>query len=512
MFAIPDSKSRNAAALSTTQVESRLAQASVNSGLWAVISSLATRVLNFVSVVVISHILGPEPIGELAAVMAVSGILLLLSDFGLSAATVQRKDITDEQVNGLFWTNVAGGTLVTLLLALLSPGMVWYYKNANLLGLGLLLSTTGLLAGLTVQHQSLLIRLMRFRTLAYINFAGRATASVFAIVAALLGAGVWALAWSTVIETTLIMVMVWWACPWRPGRPQLGRGTGELLSFGWRVAANSFVISVSRNADNILIGRFCGVVPLGLYSRAYSLLLLPFQQIVFPLANVAVPVLSRLQSEPVRYRQYFTKALRIMAMLSFPAVVIMIVMSDNIVRTVLGKEWLGAARIFSALGFAALVQPCMDTARWLQISLGRSQRLLRYGLIWSGAACLSFVIGLPFDAMGVAIAYAVCTLIFFVPLFWYAAHESPVRLTDVFASIWRPLAAAGIAAGALLVYRHYTPGVDADLLARLLTLTGACGLTAVVFSAAVCLLAGGWQPIRELWDLVQRARQKGGNE
>lgn len=82
---------------------------------------------------------------------------------------------------------------------------------------------------------------------------------------------------------------------------------------------------MGRNADNILIGSYLGSRPLGLYSKAYSLLLLPIQQINGPIAAVAMPALSRLQAAPEEFRDFFRKILSIICFTSFLAIVWMTV-------------------------------------------------------------------------------------------------------------------------------------------------------------------------------------------
>ena len=65
-----------------------------------------------------------------------------------------------------------------------------------------------------------------------------------------------------------------------------------MIAFGGNVAASYFIITVSRSADNVLIGRYIGAGPLGLYSRAYNLLMLPVRQLSAP-AAVCCPGLQQ---------------------------------------------------------------------------------------------------------------------------------------------------------------------------------------------------------------------------
>src|SRR5207244_4833313 len=134
----------------------------------------------------------------------------------------------------------------------------------------------------------------------------------------------------------------------------------------------------SRNFDNILIARVLGAAPLGIYSKAYGLLMLPIAQINFPMAAVMLPGLSRLQKEPVEYARLFINAVRAISLLTLPIVVFCFFFAHDAVHVVLGRRWLPVAPIFQWLEPAALVGALSFVPGWLCQSLGRPQRPLRY--------------------------------------------------------------------------------------------------------------------------------------
>jgi PST family polysaccharide transporter len=57
---------------------------------------------------------------------------------------------------------------------------------------------------------------------------------------------------------------------------------------------------------------------LGLYAKAYQLLLLPLDQINSPITAVAVPALSRLADDAERYRQAYLRILEKIAVMAMP--------------------------------------------------------------------------------------------------------------------------------------------------------------------------------------------------
>src|SRR5438046_2896514 len=181
---------------------------------------------------------------------------------------------------------------------------------------------------------------------------------------------------------TLVTVAgVWTACKWRPGLPTRGAGVRSMLAYGGNLTGFNVMTFFARNLDNALIGKFWGAYQLGVYSRAYQMLLMPMQQINAPFAAVAVPALSRLSDSPERYRAAYLKILQKIAMLTMPLVAFMIATSDWLVLFLLGAKWQEAGRIFMLLGIAAIIQPVTKTTWWLFSTQGRTRDLFHWAII-----------------------------------------------------------------------------------------------------------------------------------
>jgi PST family polysaccharide transporter len=224
-----------------------------------------------------------------------------------------------------------------------------------------------------------------------------------------------------------------------------------MLSYGRELTGFNLANYFARNVDNALIGKFWGAQQLGLYAKAYQLLLLPLEQINGPLGTVAIPALSRLAESPERYRKAYLKILEKLAMLTMPGVVFMIGSADWLVLLLLGPKWEQSGRIFMLLGMAAFLQPVTRTCWWLFISQGRSRDMLRAGILSSVVSVASIVFGLQWGAMGVAAAYGASELFISGPLiFWFAARRGPVRLADFYRTI-APAASASLSALAIVL-------------------------------------------------------------
>ena len=86
-----------------------LKEKTIRGGLARLCAQGANFVLRLGSLMVLARLLGPKDFGLVGMVTAFTGVLTLFRDFGLSAAAIQRKDVTDEQMSTLFWINMLLG-------------------------------------------------------------------------------------------------------------------------------------------------------------------------------------------------------------------------------------------------------------------------------------------------------------------------------------------------------------------------------------------------------------------
>jgi PST family polysaccharide transporter len=416
-----------------TKVKNNLKTRTVRGGTVTVIAQILRQIFFIVSTVILARLLTPQDYGLIAMVTAITGFVILFKDLGLSMATIQREQIDHKSTSTLFWINVALSFALFITTASLSPLISWFYKDPRLIWITITISIGYIFGGFTVQHQALLKRQMRFISLGLIEIFSLLFGIVVGISSALLGAKYWALIMMQLAISLSNAVLTWIFCPWYPSRPGSLNEVKSILAFGGNITGFRVINYFSRSADNILIGRFWGVFELGIYSKAYALLLLPLRQITSPITSVAVPALSRLIESPERYRCTYLRIFEKVAIITMPSIAFMIVTSDWIVLTFLGPEWSQTGEIFAFLGITGMVQPIASTTGWLFITQNRTRHMLQWGAIGGTLAIISFFIGLPWGAAGVALSYSIVGICIRKPLlFWFVGRIGPVRTKDFY--------------------------------------------------------------------------------
>jgi len=484
--------------LRTDHLKADLKQRSMRGGIVTVAAQPLRIGLSLVVNVMLARLLTPQDYGLVGMVAAVTGFITLFKDLGLSTATIQREEISHDQVSTLFWINIALGGITALITAALAPVIARFYHEPRLIPITIALAFGFIISGLGSQHAALLNRQMEFTRLITNDIVSQVVGVGAGIVAAWYGLGYWALVIFPLVTTTVSTLGFWVACGWKPGLPVKQAGVRSMLAFGANLTGFGVVNYFARNLDNVLIGRFWGAQQLGLYTKAYQLLLLPLNQINSPIANVAIPALSRIADAPVRYRRLYLRVLEKVVLLTMPLAVFMIATSDWLVQLLLGAQWSDANGIFMLLGIAGFLQPVVNTTGWLFISQGRSRDMFQCGVISSSITILSFLIGLPWGPTGVAASYSVVFGLVILPLlFWFAGRTGPVKQNDFYLTA-APIALASLCpALALIAFRQWVvvsnPAIGCGI---------ALAITGTSFITILSTFQGGRAALKDLRDLA----------
>jgi PST family polysaccharide transporter len=441
---------------------------------------------------VLARLLYPRSFGLLAMVYTLISLGAMLGDAGLGIATIQRRDLNHEQASALFWIGVGVGSVVSISIALLSPLAAVFFREADIVTIVLAIAPTIFIQALGMQHQALMSRRMQYARLAAVGVTAQTLSTGLAIFLACRRAEHWALVARAVALPTLMTLLFWVVCRWRPGRFRRTAGLRSLIAFGGTLVGVKAFGFLRRNLDNVLIGAVWGADVIGFYSRAYRIILMPIEQVTGPISTIAIPALSRLQGDAARFRRYYVKAVHGLTSISMPLSVLTIAQAHHIVPVLLGDRWQAVVPLLRALAIPAFLGSFNIAQGWVLVPLGHATRQFKCVACSSMFIVAMFFIGLPYGALGVALAFAVGEALMFFPLTMFAFHGSPVRLRDLGEALWRPAAACvcGTASACL-----------ADLHAQassLVALPLNCAAFGLAYVLTAFLLNGGRNPL-DFW-------------
>jgi len=279
-----------------------------------------------------------------------------------------------------------------------------------------------------------------------------------------------------------------------------------MLSFGGDLTVFNLIYFVSSGVDKILIGRLFGAASLGMYRQSSQLAALPASQLMYPVNNVAQSVLSRLQSDPERYRRSYSKLLTALCTVVMPVMLFLAVFARETIFVVLGEKWLPATNILWILSITSFIDPAISTVGAVLLTCGKSRKYLITGAASSLIMVASFVAGIPWGAEGVAFGHLVATYLSIVPFLWWSFKDTPITLRLFAAAVSRPLIAS-VLMGALL----YNLKAAAIFDRALPTLMFGAALMVPLYFSFWLLIPGGHSAMTAVWeDLMSAFRESKG--
>jgi O-antigen/teichoic acid export membrane protein len=406
---------------------------------WSTTSQAGRQVMQLASTIVLARLLSPSDFGLVGMAMVVIGFLALFKDLGTAAAVVYQRSLSDELLSSIFWANVVFGVMAAAVLFSTAPFVAGFYDEARLTPILEVLSLTFLISGVSILQQALLERGLAFRALAKVETFATASGAAVGIGLALLGAGVWSLVGQALSVAAITTVLLWVSSTWRPKWVFRWVEVKAVGSYSLNLTGFNIFNYFSRNADYLLIGRFLGAQDLGYYTLAYRIMFYPLQNISAVIGRVMFPVYSQIQDDDARFRRAYLRVAGVIALIAFPLMLGLMVASETFIRAVLGSQWVPVAILLVILAPVGLVQSVGTTVGAIYQAKGRTDLMLRWGIFSGALVLLAFMIGLRWGIVGVAVAYAVATLILAYPSFAIPFRLIGLRVRDLGTVLWRPL-------------------------------------------------------------------------
>jgi O-antigen/teichoic acid export membrane protein len=434
---------------------------------WVAASQVGLQITRAVVAIAVARLLTPAEYGLAALALVFSSLVLIFSDLALGAALIQRKTLSAVDRDTAFWVTAASGVVFTGLGVVLAGPIAGLYGEPSAKPLLIALSATFLIAALGAPQQSLMLRDMDFRRVEMLPMGGAFVGGIGGVVVAAVGGGAWAIIVQYMVATVVTTGLVWLRSTWRPRFAFSLASLRDLGGFSIYMLGHRMLYYIQMNGDRFLIGRFIGTAGLGVYAVAYNTMLVPASKIGGPLQRVFSPAFSRIQDEPERIAATWARVTRLMAAVSVPALVGLMVVAPDFVPVVLGDHWTSAVPVVQILAWVGIVQALQTLNSDILMARDRTRTMFRFSIVVCTAHLIAFSAGLHWGVVGVAAAYAISTTLVEPFQTVLAARALGVSPMVFFRSIGGVFQAALGMCAAVLALRLALADAGVDQLARL---------------------------------------------
>ena len=381
----------------------------------------------------------------------------LIQEQGVSTAIVQRDKLDPEHLDSAFWINFAFCVGLGALIVALSGWWADVNHTPQLQAVVSVLAIDLVLWGLGIVQQAILQRELQFQKLAIRTNLAALLGGVAGLVAALAGAGVWALVIQQITLSATAVTFMWTVSGWRPRFRFSRRHARDILGFSTSVFVANTGGFVSRRGDVLLMGLFFGPTVVGVYRLADRFVDALLELTTRPIGMVSLPHFSRLRHDPDALRETVAKCIRMVTMTTVPALLVLAATSGYVLAFV-GPEWTVGADAMKLMCVVGIVKGLVHFTGPLLFAVARP--LTRALMLWVIAAinvAAVVIAGQAFEdavaknqLIGMSTARALVSVLVVLPINLVIIRQlAGLRVRDLVRWAFAPIA-AGIAAIAVV--------------------------------------------------------------
>jgi polysaccharide transporter, PST family len=388
--------------------------------------------IRFGSAVVVARFLSPAEFGLVAMVSPILGFVSTLNDLGFGQAIIRAPEITARQISALFWRNLLLSIGLAAGLSLVAPLVGRLYHEPRTISVTIALGGLLILSTLGIVPNALLKRELRFLPLVSIDLVSLITGAVVTVATAIIGLGYWSLVIGQLASSLASVLLAFGFARWIPSKFVTDPTIRSFMRFGANLTVVNIATYFSMTADNMIVGVVVGKEALGLYDRSYTLTIQPLNQLLAPVSQLSIPLLSRLQHVPDLYRRSYQNMLRLSLMLIMPAMLFCVILAKPLIVLMLGAKWQAAAPVFAWVCFGGIVAPIFSSTGWVFTTQNRTGEQMRFSVTTALISIASFALGVRWGIVGVASVSALSFTFIQVPLMIYAmTRRGVISLRDV---------------------------------------------------------------------------------
>lgn len=364
---------------------------------------------------VLARILSIADFGLVSAALVIVAFAQVFSEMGMGPTVIQRPDLEPRHISTALTASLAAGFLIGIAIYFLAPAIQQFFRMDGLDRVVAVLAILFPIFGAGIVPRSLLQRKLAFRKLAAIELGAYMVGyAPVAIGLALLGFGVWSLVFAQIAEIAIRIAL-------------FTKASAKELRFGFQLAAfreligDSVGYTVARlgnfaalQGDYLVVGRWLGQESLGIYGRAYQLLMMPGNLFGTAVDTVLFPAMSSVQSEPTRLRQAYLRSVGVIALITLPLTGLLVVLAPEVIGIVLGDKWNAVIVPFQILVTTLLFRTSYKISDSLTRATGAIYQRAWRQWIYAAAVFTGSLVGQFWGLTGVAIGVSLAIALNFL--------------------------------------------------------------------------------------------------
>jgi len=313
---------------------------------WKALENGGDQLITFVISIVLARLLGPEKYGTMSVMLIFVTIANVIIQTGFQTALIQKKEVDENDFVSVFWLGLVISAVLYALIFFLAPLAAVYFEDADITPMLRVLSLILFFGSVTSVLIARIARNLNFRVQCIATVIADLAGGVLGILAALKGAGTWALVIQQLVKNLVLMLLLIISLKWKPTGKFSGKSVRSLFSYGWKVLVSGLIDTIYNNLYTPVIKKLYDPGMVGLYNRANQFPQVAANAAAATMQAVLLPTFAKTQGQEearrTESRAIMRRSLKIGSYILFPVMFGIVAVSESMVRVLLGDEWMGA--------------------------------------------------------------------------------------------------------------------------------------------------------------------------
>lgn len=423
----------------------------MNGAIWTFIDILINKGAYFIATIVLAGILGPKEFGLIGMIMLFVSIGNTLIDSGMSTSLLRSNIVSENEYSTVFITNILMSVLVYLILFFIAPFIASFYEQPILINVIKWYCLGFVVTSLRSIHTVKLMKEMEFRKITILNLPGIIISVIVGIWMGYKGYGIWSLVSLFLINQVISTVLFWLFIKWKPSFYFDFANYKDHFKFGYKLTLSALLNTVFENIYNILIGKFYNVKTLGFYERAYTFNNYPVSILSGIILKVSLPSLTSIKGDEVRLQKAYKSIMQMSFLISASGLAFAALLAHQIVKLVLGEQWLPIVPLFQVLSVSFMFYPIHSLNINILSVFGRSDLFLKLEVVKKIMILIVVAICFNFGVMGLVWSSVINSILGLIINTHYSGkflnYPTKNQLLDLLPTIAIVLATIGVVYG-----------------------------------------------------------------
>ncbi|WP_455962453.1 lipopolysaccharide biosynthesis protein [Bacteroides bouchesdurhonensis] len=437
--------------------EPSLKQKAAKGIFWGGFSSGLQQLLSALFGIVIARLLDNTDYGMYGVLAIFIAIASTLQDSGFVTALVNKRNVTQEDYNAVFWCSLSIGTSIYIIFFFCAPLIADFFNAPELIWLSRYVFLGFLMSSTSVVHNAYFLRNLMIKQRAMAQLPALILSGTIGIIMAYNGMSYWGIATQNLIYIATINLWYWHFSPWRPTFRIDFRPLKGIFGFSSKILVTSIFQQINNNLVSTILGAFYTKAEVGNYTQSSKWNYMGYNAIEGMISSVAQPVLREVADDPERQQNVFRKMLRFTSFLSFPAMFGLALIAKEFIIITITDKWISCVPILQILCVWGAFMPVISLYSRLILSKEKPNIFMWNSILLCVLQLIIMLLAYPYGIHVMLMLFVVLNIIWLGVWQYFIWKE--IRL-----SLWNALKDtvpfAGVATATMVATYYITIGIS----------------------------------------------------